>query len=392
MGAPVEQLTRLLVLAMAAGFALSPRLWVSTRSYPLVPVSRRLPAIPYPLDLVVFGALWLLLGLIVLAREPGAPLVAFLAVAAGVTVGDQSRWQPWFYQYVFMLAAIAVHAGGGGGEAAALNTCRLIVASIYFWSGLQKANASFARATFPWLIGPVTRGLPARLSALVAASGPAVAAAEAVIGVGLVIAPVRDVAVLLAIAMHAVILFCLGPLGHRFNTVVWPWNVAMVGFLFVLFWHTPDVTAGQILSLDNGAFHGLVVVLFGALPALSFVNCWDAYLSGALYSANVKSGAIYVTEAVRDALPEGVRPYVERDDLGRLVLRPSSWSSGEMNVPVYPEVRVFKAVARAVCRYATVPSTVELTIDYRSLARLARWRSSGRPSLRMTVRYRGDAL
>src|SRR4030095_10384896 len=174
-GAPVDQLARWVALAMAAGFALSPRLWLSTRAYPLVPVSGRLPRIPYPADFIVFGALWALLGVVALTGAFAPALLAFVVLAGAWSLWDQSRWQPWFYQYLFMLGALGLAPWTGG----ALDTCLAIVAATYLWSGLQKVNMSFARVTFPWLVAPATERLPVGLGRIVAASGPAVAFAEA---------------------------------------------------------------------------------------------------------------------------------------------------------------------------------------------------------------------
>ncbi len=364
---------------MAAGFALSPRLWLSTRAYPLVPVSSRLPPVPYPFDVVAFGVLCALLAVVTLSASAPA-LLAFVLLAGAWSLWDQSRWQPWFYQYLFMLGALGLHPWTG----AALDTCRAIVAATYLWSGLQKVNISFARVTFPWLVAPLAERLPVGLGRIVAASGPAVAFAEAALGVGLLVEPTRDAAVVLAILMHAAILFCLGPLGHRVNRVVWPWNVAMAGFVLILFWRAPDASIGRVLAVEPGPFHAIVLVLFAVLPALSFANCWDSYLSAALYSANLKAGVIYLTEAARAALPDGLQRYVEPDPDGRLELSLSRWSSGETGVPVYPEVRIFKALAREVCRHA---NDVELVVHYRSLGRLVGRRSKADAGRRVTVRY-----
>src|SRR5262245_55384608 len=63
-------LTSILAVALLSGFLLSPRLWLSGRSYPLTPVSDLLPAIPPPFDVIWFGAmLLLLLALVVLPRS-----------------------------------------------------------------------------------------------------------------------------------------------------------------------------------------------------------------------------------------------------------------------------------------------------------------------------------
>src|ERR1700683_758758 len=58
------------VVGFIAGLLLSPKLWVSTRFYPLVPVFHGLPHIPFPLDYTCYGALLCLLFAIAFAARP----------------------------------------------------------------------------------------------------------------------------------------------------------------------------------------------------------------------------------------------------------------------------------------------------------------------------------
>src|SRR5215472_14436791 len=94
-----------IAIALICGFALSWRLWISSRLFPLSPVSQLLPTIPSPLD-----KLWLsvLIGMalaIAVVVRPRRLTVCFLGLAGLLSLWDQNRWQPWFYQYFFMLAA-----------------------------------------------------------------------------------------------------------------------------------------------------------------------------------------------------------------------------------------------------------------------------------------------
>src|SRR5215471_13453842 len=66
--------------ALVVGFLLSPKLWLSARSYPLVPVLGFLPPIPPPLDTLCFGTLLLLLGAVLAVPRPRLLLVAFLGL------------------------------------------------------------------------------------------------------------------------------------------------------------------------------------------------------------------------------------------------------------------------------------------------------------------------
>src|SRR5256886_6521497 len=148
----LERLKLALCLALAAGLLLSQKLWVSSRTYPLMPVWAHSPTIPFPLDYVVFVVLLLLLGAAAAARRPLRPLAAILIIAGGLSMLDQSRWQPWFYQYVFMLGALALHywkREPAAPAAAARNNCRVIVASVYLWSCLHKPNRRLVNGVFP---------------------------------------------------------------------------------------------------------------------------------------------------------------------------------------------------------------------------------------------------
>ena len=94
-----------LACGLLCGFLLSPRLWLSSRNYPLSPISALLPKVPAPFDWLWFGALLLLLVRIALTRRPRGLILLFVCLAGLLSLWDQSRRQPWFSQYLFLLAA-----------------------------------------------------------------------------------------------------------------------------------------------------------------------------------------------------------------------------------------------------------------------------------------------
>jgi hypothetical protein len=355
-----------LALALLVGFFLSARLWAGPRSYPLAPISERLPAIPSTVEWIWFVSLLLLLTAIATMRRPRKYILAFVALAGLLSLFDQSRWQPWFYQYLFMFAALALYPWGEQDpkkREATLNVCRLIVASIYFWSGLQKLNSGFVEVFFPWLIEPLLAPLPQALKDLVYPLGIAVPFVEASIGVGLLTTRLRSTAVVLALGMHVFILFSLGPFGHYANAVIWPWNVAMMVFVVVLFWRSESFSIRDVLALRAPLFHSLVLLLFGVMPLFSFFGLWDSYLSASLYSDNIKRATIHISESVKDRLPEIARGSVNTSEAdGSSTISLTEWSYKELNVPPYPEDRVFKNAARHVCAYAEEPSEVTLMV------------------------------
>jgi hypothetical protein len=324
-----------LAAGLVAGLLLSPNLWISTRSYPLTPLWDAIPPLPYPADHALFGLLMVLVTGVGVARGRaiGWLGIGALVVAAFFVVQDESRLQPWFYQYSFMLAAFCLFGLDRVGASDALNACRLIVAATYFWSGLQKANASFIQSTHPWLVEPLTTRLPDWAGSALLAGGYAVPVVEAVIGTGLLTRRFRRLAVMGALLMHAFIMLCIGPLGHDHNTVVWPWNFAMVAFVLILFWGAPDDTTPSTI-LDPGrnfstgfAFRAAVLILFAFMPLFNFFGLWASYLSSGLYTGTSKQGYILVW-----------------DSANWQSTRIGGVSERELNTPAYPEESIFENV------------------------------------------------
>jgi hypothetical protein len=346
-----------LAIALAAGLLLAPRLFLAGRAFPRVPVLDGWPALAAPFDVVLLGALLAALGGVALAPRPRWWALAATVLAVVLALDDQSRWQPWFYQYVAMLGALALAHDAGD----TLGAWRAVLVGLYVWSGVQKLNATFMTHLFPWLVEPVAGILPAALHRVLLGGWMVVPILEILVGLGLLVPRLRNAAVVGAVVIHVVVLGLLGPLGHASNVVVWPWNVAMAALAVLLFWNDRQPTRRVVVPRRLGA-HTVALVLFGILPALSFAGRWDAYLSGALYSGNIKAGALAVSDDVVARLPESARRHVTRNRMGANVLDVWEWSMGELGVPSYPEDRVFHGVGRDLCRLAAAPSDVVVVV------------------------------
>jgi hypothetical protein len=343
-------------VAMLCGLMLSPRLWLTARTYPHTPVWYELPQLPTPLDWLLLGVLAAALGAIIVSPRPRPALLIFVGIAAIWSLWDQTRWQPWFYQYLFMFAVLAFSPAPNDEDRAqaGLNACRFIVASLYVWSGLQKVNHNFAEVTYPWLMKPVLNHLPDSKLWLVSGHGWQVGFVECAIGLSLLVWPLRPLAVVGALLMHSVILFCLGPWGHAWNTIVWPWNLAMMVFVVVLFARTRPVKPWQILWPRRCLLAPVTLLLLGIMPLFNFFELWDSYLSAALYSSNTPEAEFHISQEVYDRLPEEARVHaqwreVEPEDPDAdcpYEMDIVSWSMAEMNVPPNPEPRVFRGIAR----------------------------------------------
>ena len=301
-------------------------------------------------------------------------------MAAVLVCFDQSRLQPWFYQYAIMLVALGLCARRPDetSHETCLNGVRLILVNGDFTSGAacRKRILDSWRTSLPLVdeAGAAvfalrgTSGLTTYLR-----SGGALAWRQASVS-DLVFRKTRSAAfvVLAAVAMHGLILVALGPAGHNRNSVVWSWNLAMICFLVLLYWRQRACSPGEILWSSGAAYPKAILLLVTLAPALSFFGLWDNYLSWALYAGNKTDASLYIASTVKNRLPASIQRYTEEDEDGRYELSVYDWSFGEMNVPPYPEARIYRNLARSLCTYAEDASDVELVVESKTL-----WLHSG---------------
>jgi hypothetical protein len=351
------------ILAFCIGLSMSPALWIGPRSYPLAPVSSMFPVIDGVVARGLYVALFAFAAMALVAPKPRWLIAVFLAVVAVFCLTDQTRWQPWVFQYSFLLAAIALYPrnDAAGSQQGALNLARLIVGSTYIFSGLQKINLNFMTNDFPWVVQPITRLFPSALD-FFDAFAVAVPFAQLAFGIGLLTRRFRRAALIPAVAMHLFILAMFGPFGLDWNTIVWPWTAAMAMFDILLFAQAPEFSWREIVWPGRDPVHIAAVVLFLMLPCLSFFNRWDSYLSSALYSGNLTDAQIYLTDAGTASLPVAIRSYAARTSADTNVLNLQRWAVEDLNVTPYPETRVYKAITKSVCGDLKDPSQLVLIV------------------------------
>jgi uncharacterized membrane protein YphA (DoxX/SURF4 family) len=361
---PLFWLKIAVVVAFCIGLLMSLHLWIGDRSYPLVPISSGLPQLDELLARVLFAALFILAGAILLAPKPQRFIAVFLAIIAVFCLLDETRWQPWVLLYGFLLATLALFSWDGddvSGHQSALNIARLILASTYVFSGLQKINTNFVQSDFPWIVQPITNVLPSTTNAF-HAFGMIVPFVQIAFGVGLLTKRFRRASLIVAIAMHLFILAMFGPTGHNWNSIIWPWTAAMAVFDILLFTNTVEFEIGEARWMPRRPYHGIVLVVFAALPLLSFFNAWDSYLSAALYSGNLTEAEIYVSDAGKASLPVPIQDRTVHTSANTNVINLQRWAIEDLNVTPYPETRVYKAVTRSVCSQSRDPTQLVLII------------------------------
>jgi hypothetical protein len=381
----VEWLRSAVALGLFFGWCHCPRLWTSDRTFPLTPVWESLPPLSPLVNHLWFDALLVLtLALAVFPRQTW--LCWVVLVGSGVlSLWDQMRWQPWFYQYWWMLLVLmgmrlrfppekwlrrTSGDGDGDGKVAgsempisaprvALNLCLLILATTYFWSGIQKCNPIFLTEVYPWFIAKVLPKLPEWLQTQVKEAAWTVPLMEILLGLGMLFRPTQRLALLGAMVMHLFVLWCLGPWGHEWNTVVWPWNAAMMLCCLILIGPAGRSSIGELLRPQRSVMHAVILILFGVMPLLSFFGLWSKYFSAALYSGNTMQGAVCLSAEDVRRLPAPLNTCVYQMEDGRFYVVCLDWTLKDMNVPPYPEACIYRSAARYIRRLVGPRGSVE---------------------------------
>lgn len=363
--ARVRWLRAVLLGATLLGMLSCIPLWLATREYPLAPITAWWPPAQPRYGPWILGLT--LCSLVAAARFFRPAILFFLIATLYLYCCDQNRGQPWIYMYWLMLLLNLLP------ERTALAACRATLSLVYLWAGIQKLNGTFFRVMPAWFVQPaIGWGLPEAVVAALRVSVSLTPLLEIFIGAGVWFPKTRRAALAAAVVLHAASLLFLGPVGHNINLVVWPWNLAMMALLLVLFGWGENASVGQTWRELRRSWSGaLVTGLCGLLPILSFFGWWDSYFSFALYSGNVSRADLYVTQSFRDRLPARLQTYVHPvENYNPAFQLPFAfehprWAAAEMRVPQMPEPRGFAIMFRRLAAYATNENDCRMIVETR---------------------------
>jgi hypothetical protein len=335
-----ESKTSLLIRFTCAAWlvakTISWKLWLSDRLFPIIPVCDYFPEAGPKIHLLLFVSS--VAGLIFLLVLPKNRYVVFGFVAAEVfsCLLDQMRWQPWEFQYLLTFAFILFSKN----RKQLLSLMALLLSATYIFSGLHKCNGGFLYNIWDKLVLHRLFGLDWETvgNPVLHYCGLFVALVETGLGLALLFSKRKKPFVVIAVAMHLLILAALSPIGLYQNEVIWPWNILMCFLVFLVFWDEPKA----FLKLKNGVNLAALVIIV-LLPALSFFGYWDHYLSFNLYSGNVRELYICSDYPELDAYRSRNKKY---HFCTSAQISANRWSLTELKVPVYPQQRVFKTLKR----------------------------------------------
>lgn len=314
------------------------KLWLANRLFPLVPVNDSLLVLPSNIHTSLFAvSLGLMLLLII---RPGKKIAAVLLLAELIScILDQNRWQPWEYQFIFMLSVYIFY----NDEKQNRNALQLILAAIFFFSGVSKLNSAFIHDIWQNLMLRRWLGFfPVNI--WITRAGYALPLIEMAAGIGLLLNKTRRPAIWVLTAMHVMILLMLGPAGLNKNEVVWPWNVLMPLLLFYLFYKGTFQFSDTRLQKP---FSLLILLCWWILPWFQLAGYWDKYLSAVLYGGGVEQLFICSEDPVAK---KEMAVYMD-NEFKIIPCNPSlsvyKWGMMEMKTAPYPENRIYDAIILA---------------------------------------------
>ncbi|MDB5122603.1 MAG: hypothetical protein JWP94_732 [Mucilaginibacter sp.] len=316
------------------------RVWTTYRLFPTAPVFESLDRIPPAVHLVLLLLQVLFIVLLLFPMKNKIILIGLLTAEIFSCILDQSRLQPYEYQYIFIVLVFFVNMNSRKVIPVAVI---FILATTYFYSGFSKLNEGFVQVM--WVKAILNSFF--KLSPQVAGmrwlyySGYFAGVIELVAGLGLLFPRVQKTAAMVLILMHLFILILLGPLGLRYNKIVWPWNVAMILYLYTLFLRKNEDTFA--FSPIFTGWNKLVFIAWGILPALNFIGCWDYYLSSSIYSGRTPKMTICISDTSKCRKLRGFFQYNSLNNCrGSATINIQHWALTEMNSAPYSEIRAYK--------------------------------------------------
>lgn len=320
------------------------RMWTTYRSFPTAPVFDSFDQIPSVTHTILFILSLLFIVLLFVFNKNRPLLFGLLIVEICTCLFDQNRWQPWEYQYIFIIFIFIVNIRDQKRVTIALT---FILAATYFYSGLGKLNPGFLQTIWTKMILESFLKVPVHIATQhwLHYSGYLVGFTELIAGIGLLFSKTQKVSAGVLIAMHLFILVFIGPIGLKYNKIVWPWNAAMILYLYAVFLRKEQIDI-TFKSIFNG-WNKMVFVCWGLLPALNFFGCWDNYLSSNIYSGRLPRMVICIKDTSKcRELQRFCRKGNPNLCDGGSIIDIQYWAMSETKVAPYPEIRVYKKMQK----------------------------------------------
>ncbi|GAB7256640.1 MauE/DoxX family redox-associated membrane protein [Polaribacter sp. OB-PA-B3] len=343
----------LAVLGVLVLMIYAPKLWITTKVFPVIPLFDWFPIPTNPLDYILAGSFFLLQIVYIFQNKRWQGLL-ILALYIYLSLVDQNRLQPYFYQSFLTILAIEVFPKKTNYKKV-LYAVILVFFATYFWSGIQKVNGEFY---IQWL-SALEKHFSFLPHILLEYFTYAVPWLEASMGVLLLFNKTRKFAVLFILLMHATITFLLFYLGYGYNVV--PWNIQNMLSVFIIFWSLNTINFSDFFIKFFNKQKAVILVFTMLLPlANNLTGFYDNLLSFHFFTADLNYYNIILSEELEDNLPEHIQDFYRYKN-GKAYLNMNEWAQYDNKVLFYPEERIINYMNSYLKSYAKNPNQEGLT-------------------------------
>jgi hypothetical protein len=335
--------TRIICIFWLMAKIISSKLWLEDRLFPIVPPLHFLHA-PAAIHLILF--VFSLATIFSLIIFPSSRLLqlCILIIEVLSCLLDQNRWQPWEYQYIFIILVLFINYKK---DENAISSICFILACAYIFSGIGKMNPAFSKNIHDEINLSITTHINNSYlcNFIIFHNGYLLGIIETFLGIGLFFGQTKKFAAVMLIVMHLLIFAFYGPLGKNYDTIIWPWNIAMILILYIFFIRNPSVSI--IFHSIKKGWNKVFIIVFSMLPFLNLFGYWDFYLSSSLFSYKTPIMNICIHNKGKSKVLQ--RFFVDYKneflcDSNSKILNITGWAYKEMSVPPYPELRVYENI------------------------------------------------
>lgn len=355
---------KLSLIFLLVGMLLSLKLWLSNRYFPLVPIFEFIPTLPSPFDAILLFTFVLSIILQLLTPTVKISKQLFWASAFLLLITDINRMQPWVYLYLLVLVIREIFKM----QIEQLKWIKLLLASVYFYSGWHKLNPNYFYTVIDWFIQPFCSEKTTVCNILFYI-GSTIPLFEMACGLAFLSGKLVKQAIGAVALIHLYILLLLSPIGQNYNTVIWPWNIFMLLATVIVFYNSENenllIYIKNILRNEKH-LKKLSVAFVVVTPFLNSFNLWPSYLSWNLYSGNTENAKLYLGDKVHTYFSPAFDEIIKNCYDAPYTINPKKWALKELNVPPFPEKPVWHACHKFMLEFTGNPNEVVLNIQPKS--------------------------
>lgn len=333
------------IISMIMGILLSLPLWAGQRYFPKTTLLE-LPELLAPWDYAFPLVLLVLLVFGLLGAYPRFFLTAALLVLTWMILNDLNRMQVWTFIYAGLLVVFVLYDGrvdDSNKFTSYFIVLQFILASFYFFIGIHQLNPTFCKEVLPELLRPLNAILSERQFMLFVKLGAAVPYFMMFIGVGLIVSPVRYLAITLAVLLHLSLLIFVFPGEGQLNYAQWFSNISFLALLFFLFsGKTKQRYYSPTFLFQVPAFY-LIFIFYLFLPFFNLKNRWPDTLSFNVWTGAERKVEISITgETLKRLSLYEPHFYTERG--GRFYLNYTAWCREELHAEPFTDAVFFNSL------------------------------------------------